>query len=287
MIKPYLEDLPSAEFLGVFEGQDWHDIRSKGIGGSELGTILGLNPWESAYTLFHKKLGNIDDSVAQNWAIRFGNAFERPILELYSEEHPDEEIFTTGTYKSKHADWMHANPDALAKVNDEWKIIEVKTAKAGFKELPPHYEAQVIWYMLVTGIKKATVVAVAGMTYQEFDVEYDEFVAETYLKVAQQFWYKLQEQVAPDWDGAKSTYETVRQLHPEIEQEDVDISEELYAALRSAQAEMNEAEKKVLEAKSQILDQMGKAKYGWVNNRRVVSRQARGQGKPYLVMEEK
>ena len=287
MIKPYLEDLPSAEFLGVFEGQDWHDIRSKGIGGSELGTILGLNPWESAYTLFHKKLGNIDDSVAQSWAIRFGNAFERPILELYSEEHPDEEIFTTGTYKSKHADWMIANPDALAKVNGEWKIIEVKTARAGFRELPVHYEAQVMWYMLVTGIKKATVVAVAGMTYQEFEVEYDEFVAETYLKVAQQFWYNLQNGIAPDWDGAKSTYETVRQLHPDIENVDADIDEELYFALREAQAEMNEAEQKVLQLKSQILDQMGKAKYGWVNNRRVVSRQARGQGKPYLVMEEK
>lgn len=287
MIQPYLEDLPNARFLGVFEGEEWHNIRSQGIGGSELGTILGLNPWESAYTLFHKKLGNIDDSVAQNWAIRFGNAFERPILDLYSEEHPNEQIFTTGTFRNTENEWMHANPDALARVNGEWKIIEVKTAKSGFKELPAHYEAQVIWYMMVTGIKKATVVAVAGMTYQEFEVEYDQFVADTYLQVAKQFWNNLQEQIAPDWDGAKSTYETVRQLHPEIEQQDIDISEELYQTLRSAQAEMNEAEAKVNKAKAQILDQMGKAKYGWVNNRRVVSRQARGQGKPYLVMEEK
>jgi len=287
LIKPYLEDLPNAEFLGVFEGQDWHDIRSQGLGGSELGTILGLNPWESAYTLFHKKLGNIEDSVAQNWAIRFGNAFERPILDLYSEEHPDEEIFVTGTFRSKHADWMIANPDALAKVNGEWKIIEVKTAKAGFKELPPHYEAQVIWYMLVTGIKKATVVAVAGMTYQEFEVEYDEFIAETYLKVAQQFWYSLQENKAPDWDGAKSTYETVRRLHPDIENQDVDIDSDTYAELREALKVADEANATVTKLKSIILDSMGNAKYGWVNNKRVVTRQARGQGKPYLVMEEK
>lgn len=287
MIQPFLEDLPKAKFLGVFEGDAWHDIRSQGIGGSELGTILGLNPWESAYTLFHKRMGNIESTVTPNWAIRFGNAFERPILGLYAEEHPDEQVFTTGTFANNEKPWMHANPDAISKVNGELKIIEVKTARAGFSELPPHYEAQVIWYMHVTGIKKATVVAVAGMTWQEFNIDYDPFVAETYASVAEQFWNRLSENKVPDWDGSQSTFETVRSLHPQIEDDDVEIELENYLLLKEAQAELAKANAKMNQAKSQILDQMGKAKYGWCNNRRVVTRQARGEGKPYLVIGDK
>jgi putative phage-type endonuclease len=287
MIQPWIEDLPEATFLGVHEGEDWHQIRSEGIGGSEVGTICGLNPWESAYTLFHKKTGNIDDSVEPNWAIRFGNAFERPILDLYAEEHPEAELYTTGTFANNEHSWKHANPDALAKVNGEWKIIEVKTARAGFSELPAHYEAQVMWYMHVTGIRKAALVAVAGMTWQEFEIEYDPFMAETYDRTVTQFWKYLQEGFVPDWDGSKSTYETVRKLHPDIEDEDVEIDLESWIELKKAQAEQSKAEAKVNKYKSQILDQMGKARYGWVQNRRVVSRQARGKGTPYLVMGEK
>lgn len=287
MIQPWIEDLPEATFLGVHEGEDWHQIRSEGIGGSEVGTICGLNPWESAYTLFHKKTGNIDDSVEPNWAIRFGNAFERPILDLYAEEHPQAELYTTGTFANKENPWKHANPDALAKVNGELKIIEVKTARAGFSELPAHYEAQVMWYMHVTGIRKAALVAVAGMTWQEFEIEYDPFMAETYDRTVTQFWKYLQEGFVPDWDGSKSTYETVRKLHPDIEDDDVEIDLESWIELKKAQAEQSKAEAKVNEYKSKILDQMGKARYGWVQNRRVVSRQARGKGTPYLVMGEK
>lgn len=287
MIQPWIEDLPEATFLGVHEGEDWHQIRSEGIGGSEVGTICGLNPWESAYTLFHKKTGNIDDSVEPNWAIRFGNAFERPILDLYAEEHPEAELYTTGTFANNEHSWKHANPDALAMVNGELKIIEVKTARAGFSELPAHYEAQVMWYMHVTGIRKAALVAVAGMTWQEFEIEYDPFMAETYDRTVTQFWKYLQEGFVPDWDGSKSTYETVRKLHPDIEDEDVEIDLESWIELKKAQAEQSKAEAKVNKYKSQILDQMGKARYGWVQNRRVVSRQARGKGTPYLVMGEK
>jgi len=287
MIQPFLEDLPEATFLGIHEGEEWHEIRSEGIGGSEVGTICGLNPWESAYTLWHKKMGNIEDRIEPNWAIRFGNAFERPILELYAEEHPEAELFTTGTFANKEHSWKHANPDALARVNGEWKIIEVKTARAGFSELPPHYEAQVIWYMHVTGIRKAALVAVAGMTWQEFEIEYDPFVAETYDRAVTQFWNYLQEGQVPDWDGSKSTYETVRKLHPDIEDDDVEIDLESWIELKKALAEQSKAEAKVNQYKSQILDQMGKARYGWVQNRRVVSRQARGTGTPYLVMGEK
>ena len=285
-LKKYLDALPDARCLGDLKdgSDDWHMIRSQGIGGSDIGTIVGLNPWESAYTLFHKRQGNIEDSVEENWSIRFGKAFEQPILDLYQEEHPDEEVFTTGTFVNEQHSWMHANPDALAKVNGEWKIIEVKTARAGWSELPAHYEAQVMWYMKVTGIRKAVVVAVAGMTYNEYEVEYNEFAANLFQEKAEKFWESLKLDQPPNWDGAKSTYETERKLHPEIEDRDADIPWELWSDLELGLQNQAQVDAHVNKAKSRILAHMGNARYGHVNGQRVVSRQARGKGAPYLVI---
>jgi hypothetical protein len=40
------DELGNAEFIGDFEPDtpDWHQLRLQGVGGSEIGTILGLNP---------------------------------------------------------------------------------------------------------------------------------------------------------------------------------------------------------------------------------------------------
>lgn len=289
-MKTWNKDLPDAKFLGEYEdgSSEWHIVRSQGIGGSEIGTILGLNPWESAYTLFHKKLGLIEDSVENNWAIRFGKAFEAPILDLYAEEHKNETVFRTGTFAHKDKSWMHANPDAISQQGKELKIVEVKTARSSWAELPPHYEAQVMWYMHITGIRKAVVVGVNGMTYQEFEVEYDEFMGKLYEERAEQFWNTLSESVAPEWDGSKSTYETVRHMHPDISDESVDL-QSFGLRLREAHQRFADAEWELNEIKSKVMAAMDKARYGYINTPDgqivVAQRQARNGGKPFLIIK--
>lgn len=292
-MKSWNKELPTARLLGHFEdgSPEWHMIRSQGIGGSEIGTILGLNPWESAYTLFHKKLGLIEDNIDNNWAIRFGKAFEAPILGLFGEEHTYLNLYKVGTFVNDTKPWMHANPDSIAehKETKELKIVEVKTARTSWAELPPHYEAQVMWYMHVTGIRKAVVVGVNGMTYQEYEVEYDEFIGKLYEERAEAFWNAITEQVAPDWDGSKSTFETVRQLHPDISDESVDLHTFGYK-LKEAQQKHEQSEYELNLIKSQVLSAMDKARYGYVVSESgeqivVAQRQARSGGKPYLIIK--
>lgn len=288
-MKTYETD--NATYLGTFSPNtpEWHELRAKGIGGSEIGTIVGLNPWESAYTLWHKKKGLIEDSVTQNWSIRFGNAFESPILQMFAEEHPELEIIETGTWQSNEHEWMHANPDALGwnAEKQEWVVIEIKTARSSWASLPPAYYAQVQWYMSVLGIKTAYVAAVAGWTWTEEFVEYDGFVASTYKAAAYRFWEYLQTDVKPDWDGSNSTYETVRALHPQISDESVELPAELYHLLYFSNEEYAVAQKEYNLAKSRVLDAMGKSKYATVDDVVVAQRQARGDGNPYLVVKGK
>lgn len=287
------ESFNGAKLVGVFESgtSEWHEARAYSLGGSEIGTIMGLNQWESAYALWAKKTGKIENPPLHNWAVRFGQAFEEPILKLWAEEHPEYEVFTTGTYQDCENAWLHANPDALArhKETGEWIVVEVKTARTSFEKLPPNYECQVRHYMMVLKIERAVVVAVAGMTWQEFWVERDEFTEQVQLDQAKKFMAHIVNDTKPDFDGAESTYEVVRKLHPLID-EDLEVEIDGLHLLAKAQEEFDAAESALRQAKSQVLDAMGTAKHAYIETEgkkiRIASRQARGEGVPYLVVRK-
>jgi len=278
--------------LGVYDSgsAEWHELRSRGIGGSEIGTIMGYNPWESAFALWAKRTGQIPDPPLEGWSIRFGRAFELPVLELWAEEHPEYEVFLTGTWQHPEYEFMLANPDAVAKHREtgKWIVVEIKTSRGSWGETPPHYAAQVLHYMTVLNLERSVVVAVAGWNYEERWVDFDDFEADAQLAAASRFWNHLQNVEKPEWDGSKATYEAVRYMHPDIENDEVDL-EEFGQVLLSASENFRKSETALNEIKSVVLDRMGTAKYGYVmrDGKKwvIAQRQARGQGKPWLVVK--
>jgi putative phage-type endonuclease len=286
------QDFNGAKLVGVFESgtSDWHEARAYSIGGSEIGILMGLSQWESPYALWAKKTGKIENPPLTNWAVRFGQAFEEPILKLWIEEHPEYEVFTTGTYQDCDNPWLHANPDALArhKETGEWIVVEIKTARTSFESLPPTYEAQVRHYMMVLKIQRSVVVAVAGMTWQEFWVDRDEFAEQVQLDQAKRFMAHITNDTKPDYDGAESTYEVIRKLHPLIDDTEIEIDGLHDLAL--AQQEFDDAQSRLNLCKSWVLDLMGNAKHAYMvvdgQQIRVASRQARRDGVPYLVVKK-
>jgi len=278
--------------LGVYDSgsSEWHELRSRGIGGSEIGTIMGYNPWESAFALWAKRTGQIPDPPLEGWSIRFGRAFELPVLELWAEEHPEYEVFLTGTWQHPEHEFMLANPDALAKHREtgEWIVVEIKTSRGSWGETPPHYAAQVLHYMTVLNLERSVIVAVAGWNYEERWVDFDDFEADAQLAAASRFWNHLQNVEKPEWDGSKATYEAVRYMHPDIENDEVDL-EEFGQVLLSASENFRKSETALNEIKSVVLDRMGTAKYGYVmrDGKKwvIAQRQARGQGKPWLIVK--
>jgi len=282
-----------ATLLGVFESgtSAWHEAREDSIGGSEVSTIMGLNPYESAYALWAKKTGKIPSLIEENWAIRFGKAFESPILGLWSQEHPEYEVFTTGTYQDALLPFRHANPDALARHREtgEWIVVEVKTARSTWDSVPAGYVAQVQHYMDILGLKQAAIVAVAGMTWYDTWVARDDFEIEAQRQRVAEFYTMMMSDEKPAWDGSESTYEAVRYQHPEIVNEEVEI--EALFELSNLQAAYDKANSDLREAKSQVLDAMGNAKHAYMEIEgkkiRVASRQARRDGVPYLVVHKR
>lgn len=287
------ESFGNGKLLGVFEAgtSAWHEAREDSIGGSEISTIMGLNPYESAYALWAKKTGKIPSLVEENWAIRFGKAFEEPILKLWQEEHPEFEVFVTGTYQDTLMPFRHANPDALArhKESGEWVVIEVKTARSTWESVPAGYVAQVQHYLDILDLKRAVIVAVAGMTWYDLWIDRDEFEIENQRLRAKEFYDSMLNDTKPAFDGSESTYQAVRYQHPEITSEEVEI-EGLFM-LANLQDEFDEAERKLRQAKTEVLAAMGTAKHAYMDVKgkqvRIASRQARRDGVPYLVVHKR
>jgi putative phage-type endonuclease len=285
------ERLGEAVFLANHENQspEWHALRATGIGGSDVGTICGLNPWQSAFTLWAKKTNRIDDYIEPNEAMEWGTRLESVVLDKFVEVHSDLTVFRDcGTWSHKDRDWQLANPDAIFQdASGEFGIVEVKTARyedAWSDGVPAYYRTQVLWYLQTFGFKKAFVVALfSGSRYREFEITLDEFEADLNLSKVESFRSYVERDLQPDWDGSTSTYETVRELHPDIDPElEVELGDVgMYYILAAAKFE--EAEKSLNEMKSRVLDAMGKAKKGLIQDRWVLTRQARGTGRPYLV----
>jgi hypothetical protein len=114
-----VNELLDAKLLGEFENgsPEWHELRNEpgAVGGSDIAAIAGLSAWESAITKWAKKTGQIPDELTPNMSMKLGTALEAPILDLFAAEHPELEIYTTGTWANKTYEWARSNPDGLYK----------------------------------------------------------------------------------------------------------------------------------------------------------------------------
>ena len=269
---------------------EWHGLRSKSIGGSEVGTILGLNKWESPYYLWATKTNRLPQKELSSFPVLLGNVLEPVILDdILPVKHPDWEIFRTGTYQHADFNFMHANPDALAMIDSEWVIVEVKTGRNYWDEVPANYVAQVMHYMNIMGVKRAVILGLVAMDWVEHWIEFDEFEAQVIEQKVTEFWQLVKEDKEPTYDGAESTYEAIREMNPNIDGSEVEIDG--IHNLVAAQQAFEKAEADLRKQKSEILALMGDAQHAFTEHEgikyRVASRQARGSGKPFLVIKKK
>jgi hypothetical protein len=205
---------------------------------------------------------------------------------VFEEDHPELQVYSTGTWANKKANWMRANPDGLYKTKDgTWGIIEVKFSAEYWTAPPQHYRAQVLWYMLTMGIYEAKLIGVVGGNYVEYEVEWDKFEADSLVSAAERFRQHVLKDVAPDWDGSLSTFETVRQLNPHITDAETDL-DDLGMHYFNKLDDYQRIEKELTELKSRVLAAMNGNKRGLVYGEHLLSLRSRGGGLPYLHHEK-
>ena len=281
-----IEALGFAKYLGMFEpgSSEWHNAR-KGIGGSDIASVMDKNPWKSAYTLYCEKTGLIDYNIEPSMPMKLGTAFEPVIRQLFQEANSDWlTVHETGTWASVEDPRSVANVDGII----EWKngklsVLEIKFTRQYWDELPEHYNLQVQHYLSVLGLESAMVVAVAGGDWKEFEVVRDDSLVETMKTRLRAFYGFLESSTAPEYDGSDSTYETVRQLSEGLTEGEIEL-DGLWSNLLQAKAESEFWDGQFKAQKSAVLAYMDGTKYGLFHGEKVIALQARN-GKPFITFK--
>lgn len=278
-----IESLGFARLLGTFENQseEWHNAR-RGIGGSDIGVILGRSPWKSPYTLWAEKTGQIDDRIESTIQMELGTAFEAPIRNLWAKRNADFlSVSETGTWQAITNPTWKANPDGIIRYpNGDLAILEIKHTASYWDALPEMYELQVLWYLHVLGLRSGIVVAVSGGYLREFNVEYDaERMAHVEDRV-RAFQGLIAGGIAPDYDGSTSTYETVRKINPALTDGEIDLGA-IYPALLASKIEAEAAAERFQANKTMALAYMNGVRVGTYEGIKVVTLQARND-KPFI-----
>lgn len=280
------------EFHGIFENQspEWYALREGRIGGSEIGAVLGLSPWTSPLAVYYRLTGELTKDNGYNRRMRLGTLLEQPLLDLFQEEHPEWDVFKVGSYSPEAMPFLLANPDAFyTDENGELHLIEVKTSRDFWSEIPLHYMSQVQFYMHTFGVRHAKIVALTAGDYNEFDVEYDPFMAEAMLEALRGFYSDFEQGIRPQFDGSLSTYETMREIYP-LSDDRTEIAQQLGIDLVNTAVEIDELTVKLNELKSRTLDQMGVSRVGYISvdddEFIVARRQQKGEGKPFLIINK-
>jgi predicted phage-related endonuclease len=167
-----VEALSKAMLIGTFESgsPEWHEARA-GIGGSDIGTICGVNRYQTRQELLESRLRPSEAVSEPNLAMRLGTAFEPAIRRLWLEDNSQWlTVVETGTWQSLENPFWKANPDGLIRWNDgEIGILEIKNSQA--PTLSDSWLYQVNWYLMVLGLRRAVLVQCKGNRFIEHSIE--------------------------------------------------------------------------------------------------------------------
>jgi putative phage-type endonuclease len=185
----------------MFTNQDFTADRTKYLGGSDIGAILGLSPFRTPLQVWQEKTGR-DTARNDSLPLRFGSFAEEFVAREYNRStgfalRHDESIYTHPQHP-----FMCAHLDRLVfgmgLDQPPTKILECKTAnpfarsdwgQVGTDEVPLAYLAQCAWYQAVTGIPDADLAVLFGNhEFRIYAIQRDLALEQLVITQAVHFW---------------------------------------------------------------------------------------------------
>lgn len=147
----------------------WLRHRKKGLGGSDIASVIGMNPYMSNQKLFDIKTGRIEqEDISEKPYVKYGTEAEHHLRELYKLQHPQYRVvyINNNSWKNTDYPWANASLDGwLYDQHGRLGIWECKTSTinnassiAKWKDgIPDNYYCQVLFYMAVLDAQYAIV----------------------------------------------------------------------------------------------------------------------------------
>lgn len=239
---------------------EWLDARRAGIGGSDVGAIMGFNQYKSAYQVFLEKTGQYHEEV-DNEAVYFGNALEDFVAQEFAKRTGKKVRRLNKMLVHPEHDFMLANLDRV--VVGERAVLECKTASEYVKEawegeeIPASYLCQVHHYLAVTGFEKAYIaVLVGGNKFIWKEIERDEEFIQILIDREKDFWENhVLKDVAPPIDGSDATNELIKKMYPQDDGTAIMLTKDddvLLDAIDSISSEIKALEQQKKEYENQL-----------------------------------
>lgn len=218
--------------------EDWLKVRKGGIGSSDAGASVGLNPYKSQLELWMEKTGKDSllpktDPNDETSPMYWGTLLEPIVAAHYTKRTGNRVRRINAVLQHSRYPWMLANLDREVVGAADVQILECKTAGINgarlWKEGVPEYvQLQVMHQLAVTGKQAADVaVLICGQDLQIHRIERDETMIAQLIQLEERFWNYVQLDQAPPADGSDSADVALRALYPLDNGECLDLVSDL------------------------------------------------------------
>jgi len=205
---------------------EWIQFRTRGLGASEIGTLMGVNSWKSPAELYYQKIGLIPQKVEPNIPMFMGTILEKTVAEIF-EYWDGDDASMLRNYESQtkvrtlyepvgyvvNPEYPHLffSPDRLqiktknlrirdGRINLEnvEAIIEIKTISGWSSKqweggIPPSYYLQLQTYLMGLGIDTGYMVALEdGRNLKVHKFERDQEMIDMIGNVSRDFWSRVE-----------------------------------------------------------------------------------------------
>lgn len=239
---------PASVILPECAGRErWLAARQDGIGGSDVGALVGISEYETSWSVYNtKKRGGKDLSALA--AVEWGHRLEDVVAQKIAEEVGMVSRFGGGLWAHREKPFLRVTPDRFATKPRAWRaqaLIECKTAgdddhwESGVirpsggntGSAPLSYQAQAQWQMGIIGLPVCYLgCLVLGRERQFFVVEIH-FDAEWFAELAaeaERFWFENILKDEPPMHDLRhpKTEELLKAISPIVVKPSVDLPDE-------------------------------------------------------------
>ena len=287
---------------------EWLAARRDGIGASEISAVFGVSPWQSPFSLYHSKREGWELTDTDH--MEAGRRMEPVIADWFADRGDplgNLSIQRAGLYQSEERPWQLATPDRLVYLRcpecdgigdtaeydfeacadchgtggtgEPLAVLECKHpfdwhgfGEEGTNQIPIYYLMQVLQQLDVVGVDEWFLAAYADHQFRIYRGRRDEADLRVMRIKGAEFWDRYQRGIEPDLDTHEATVDTLKRLHPSIEDVDVVVPVEFAEGYRRARALAAKADALVDRYQARARALLGNARRLMCNGKLVVSR---------------
>lgn len=273
---------------GNLTREEWLKWRTKGIGGSDVSVIAGINRFRSVFQLWLEKTGQAEPEEKETDFTHFGTVLEPVVKKEFTRRTGLKIRARKALLQSEEYPFMLADLDGVIYEEGEMCIFEAKTASAYKQEIwesgvPEEYQLQVQHYMAVTGAKKTYIAALVGGNRFFYHVVYrDEELISLIIRLEKAFWEEnVLQGREPVPDGSEATTAYLNEKYGESNGQTVELPEEaldLCLSYESLSEQLTAIKERKEAVANQLKNYLKENEAGTVGGRKVTWKQVTSTG---------